>query len=1406
MNNHTKNNSRLTTNFKPNCAGMSLLELTIAMAILTVVIAMSINFIITSSNVVISNDDHAFGIQKAIAMISELRAYADASETAGGAGVLDAFDDGIGTQPILTIDSSVTNPENPLSGNITADARWRYARRITVRKFPSFEAVNVRIITVKIFLTQPGANDATLLADISSVVSTLGDTFPPGQVYDIYLLAIENIPGWWVYMAYLKPFIENALNDMEARNPGLEFRRHWITKAAYGRDQEYKPYFNNSVDSNQDINFVYFYPGTMPAGSAVSQYYVPGSVNARVNIDGTTVNDYHVANNPHPYTLADQYNHAMRQPDEEALFQQRVTDGTESQGTPTYRLLLDDMIANPTDYQNAIFINLHGELIPMPSIRNYSDAAKDPQAYPYWRVVTHPEKIHFGLAEDVRLRVYTYLSDPSITTGYYKAITPVPISLVIPDMDLTQTAGDVTIAALAGGTDDLYPADGITNTYTLQSPAPDTPGLTGLDNERMYATITYDGGQNHTIIRLYNTPLLTPKTSDGCGLDAGQRLYGLDYIPCPVEAANDFSNNLTTATSGWEIMANTPSTVGGGGSLAYNGGDYIYAFRGNDQTSFYRYSISGNSWTSRSSYGVSVNAGGALAYVNTNGRIYGLRGDSQKTFKYYVENSWTSRTSTPSNVGTGGALAYPGSGDFIYAFRGGGSTNFWRYSISGNSWLAMTAAPGTVGAGGALVATGGDFIYAFRGNDSTTFWRYSISGNSWAVMANTAPYNVGAGGALAYPGSGDFIYALQGNISLVTLRYSISGNSWNVQTPVPSTINLGGALVYAGSLYVLRGNSKNTFWGPASLPKNTARWVITIPSAVLTREGAGLTGAVAFETRINDDITTGTMWPARNQPANLSRTFIGRSDDPNIIPFSERYQFQGDPRHCPYADVQSAHGYNWYFDNLRNSSTNVITEWPGIDGGRINNGGTTDDGWHGGGGTGGEMLEMDVPRFFSFIRTALTETNGVYTTITGWSYYYMGLGNEIGYDSSNGFASSIPASRKPFDGGSGSRREDCITTAQTGGVKYIRENIASPYWWGMPWLGELYPDYVYTSQWMVNGNLDTGSGADTFVRIRRRDMTPSNLPSGTSFNEDDCVRRTNAYGCTSLFNIGTSASTFRHQGRDGTTGDITADGQAIEDNYSFLLPATADISRPFRIDNNWGNVPTEFNQADYVALRCTGSIISRFYGHQDGAAWEGSSLVQLQNPAGSNAYIVVNGLDRTVETGTSFIARYSALTLMHSLLICGRPDLGLGTSRVVQLPRVEILQPNVTTELIDPINIPMTWSITWTRWDGNKYTDDYPDGFAETESALKYALLYSNDNGATWYHIIDNTPATAGIPNQGLLLDDFNNPDGNEFYNTWDVSDTVVFPEGSYIVRIEAYRGNIPTHYAYHSQGIFINR
>ena len=264
-------------------------------------------------------------------------------------------------------------------------------------------------------------------------------------------------------------------------------------------------------------------------------------------------------------------------------------------------------------------------------------------------------------------------------------------------------------------------------------------------------------------------------------------------------------------------------------------------------------------------------------------------------------------------------------------------------------------------------------------------------------------------------------------------------------------------------------------------------------------------------------------------------------------PLSEQAQFVGDPRHCPYRDFKNVAGvnfpnaYNWYFDNFRSVDGNMMARWPNFDGARIKNTvGDTSEGWM-------NRYEIDIPRLFKVLRESLANANMLWTTLTGFSYYYLGVGNEIGYDSANGYNNSIPVSGMPFGNAAGSTGyEQSITGGGPGGtwgsgtktVRSVATNrwladgggVRRSYWWGAEWIGELYPDDMY-GVWARDGNLPSGSAATSFVRVPRNNIRrnstdsgtqPISLPHGTRFGDRTFTRNTNTEGCTSFFNIGTS--------------------------------------------------------------------------------------------------------------------------------------------------------------------------------------------------------------------------------------------------------------------------------------------
>ncbi|HJQ36612.1 MAG TPA: type II secretion system protein, partial [Thermoanaerobaculia bacterium] len=421
--------------------GMTLVETLVSLAIVAVVIAMSSTMISTALRTTQNNVNKQFATQKAMSMLEELRSLIQAQNGTTTV-VIDDYDDGVTNQTVLTTQTGITDPAHPASGNTRIGSNWLFERRITVQRITG--ANDLRIVNVKVFIRE--GSSTRLLAEVAGVLSTIGQNMPPTQVYDVYLIAVENVPGWWLYMQNVVPFVESAMNDLESRHPGLQFRKHWIRKLSYGRDSLYKPYVNRNADSTQPIDSVYFYPGKLPDGSPVENYYPPDFFNAKVSIDGTVVND----DSPLSYALADQFNNAMRYPDELALFNQRVAAGLESADTPTLRLLLDDMVLRPALYRNAIVINLHGELFPFPPIRNYSDAAKDPGVYPYARVVTHPERLHSGNADGINLRVYSYHTNVA-NPGTVPDRLARPISVVLRGIQWLPGPGSIT--AITGGVD-----------------------------------------------------------------------------------------------------------------------------------------------------------------------------------------------------------------------------------------------------------------------------------------------------------------------------------------------------------------------------------------------------------------------------------------------------------------------------------------------------------------------------------------------------------------------------------------------------------------------------------------------------------------------------------------------------------------------------------------------------------------------------------------------------------------------------------------------------------------------------------------------------------------------------------------------------------------------------------------
>jgi len=517
-------------------AGFSLLETMVSVTIIGVATLTIFMFLGSMARQTTNVKYQTFATQKAIQIMEELRSLVGRTDRIG---ILDNYDNGVNFSPFLTTEDTQSlgyDPSSPLSGNVRMGANWRFLRQISI--IGESADPYMRKVRVSIYLADESNPSAgkTFLAKSVSIIKTSVAGCNPIQVMDVYFLCIENIPGWWTSTADLRPMADELVTDLQTRNPGLELRTHWITRLAYGRDPCYTPWINESVRADQltDIPYVYYYPGLVKkrtsGGVDYSEfYYVPGYIGGKINIDGTVTN-------ASSYSVADQYNNAVRYPDEERLYAQ-------SGGEISLRMLLEKMNSSPSELRNVLIVNLHGELLPIPPMRNYSDPAKDPVSSPNARIVAHPEKLLFGLADQIPLRVYSYVMNPD---GVAHDSVIANATIHFPNIRLQSS--DITVEKCEGN--------------SLTAYAWTSPCVEGVQ----YSLVSTGSASDGTTITLFNSPLRHPENgAPPKGLPSAKRLYGLEYIPSPMHPAVTpvtFQKDLTDAgdnaknTARWRIIIN----------------------------------------------------------------------------------------------------------------------------------------------------------------------------------------------------------------------------------------------------------------------------------------------------------------------------------------------------------------------------------------------------------------------------------------------------------------------------------------------------------------------------------------------------------------------------------------------------------------------------------------------------------------------------------------------------------------------------------------------------------------------------------------------------------------------------------------------------------------------------------
>lgn len=436
-------------------------------------------------------------------------------------------------------------PDHPMSGNWQRFGRWVWARQLMVESPPGQDRIRV----VRLKIVKYNDNGLPLVVTpLTTVVTLPRRTYPSTVVYDVYALALAEVPSPLGSLPSLRSSLEARLQAASSDAPGIEFRLHWITRLGYGRDELYTPYVNDGLVATAATPWAYWYPTQITSGTRLfnSQLF-----SGRLRTDGGVLNDYDSGIRPRPHTVADRFNHAMRLPAARALFQARVAAGLESASSPPLQILLADMAEHPDRYRNALLLNLHGDGLPFPPVRNYSDAAAAPEVVAGARVVTHPAKLctprdpngdnDHADSEDIELRVHAYKQDPASGA----AVLSQPITVQIFGADFRPV---LAVRRLPGGVDPLTGAVSATETYfgfdsANGVPPTSDPGGFAMWYETGYAT----SPAPHTWIRLHNTPLTCPLVG-AQGLAPTQRLYGLEYVPTPL-GTTPFSRDLAAAST-----------------------------------------------------------------------------------------------------------------------------------------------------------------------------------------------------------------------------------------------------------------------------------------------------------------------------------------------------------------------------------------------------------------------------------------------------------------------------------------------------------------------------------------------------------------------------------------------------------------------------------------------------------------------------------------------------------------------------------------------------------------------------------------------------------------------------------------------------------------------------------------
>ncbi len=593
-------------------------------------------------------------------------------------------------------------------------------------------------------------------------------------------------------------------------------------------------------------------------------------------------------------------------------------------------------------------------------------------------------------------------------------------------------------------------------------------------------------------------------------------------------------------------------------------------------------------------------------------------------------------------------------------------------------------------------------------------------------------------------------------------------------------------------------------------PKNTMRWRIRLPQAALQAESPNqvLYSATTF-------IGTGhyprRVWPTQQTPENESTTHAWISTDPADVPITERYQLIGDPRFNPYLDVGGdgttfAHGYNWWFDDLVAKTGDARAPWSAFDTARLA------DGFAG--------MNEDVPRMLQIWREALQSTQAVFANPGGVLAERLLLGGEIALPDNAGGAAPVVVHGDLYGAAGTVGVDDISMVAElTEGRRIGRPVLVGngTTFWAKPWLGELAPP-AQMNAFHADCNLPTS----TVRRAVRANASLAALPAGTLFAYPSGSTLGEA-GPASLVQVGPPESTLRLglppvAEEEALMAPMTTEGAELEvrpryyatltdeltqliQRMGLLTPSYVTAELPIQLPSGITAVlPQRAHAADYPDHR--GQLLESF--SAGNLAGHGAALIALDHPVstGRTAYFVPFGETPRTTTEHQAASLRSLAYSLRALHVAGAPR--LMATPALHLPRVQLVDPTPQQSVSDPGAIPLLWSTSFTRFDGERYTASYPDPTNSQESQLVYTVCYRTDASSQWYYAVDRSPATPGEQPTAILRRLADAGPGDESYLMPTPTDD--FPAGNYVVRVDCYHGTSGVHVSHHEVKLSIQR